>query len=90
MAWASSGRRNNSLGEGALLFLLLNSPDNLKNASARTAEFGRSHSGLVIIFLLLVKWSTLTFLDELGRQIRLRDIDKLLLTGCLSDELMVK
>src|SRR5271156_4875092 len=89
MAWASPGRRNNSLEEGALLFLLLNSPDNLKSASARTAEFERSRSGFVIIFLLLVKGSTLPFLDELGRQIRLHDIDKLLLSGCLSDELMV-
>ena len=89
MAWASPGRHNNSLGESVLLFLLLNSPGNLKSANARTAEFERSLSGFVIIFLLLVKRERLTFLDELSRQIRLHDIDKLLLSGCLSDELMV-
>ena len=55
MTWASPGRHNNSLGEGALLFLLLNSPNSLKSASARTAEFERSHSDFVIIFLPLVK-----------------------------------
>jgi hypothetical protein len=78
MTWASPGRHNNSLGEGALLLFLLN-----------TAEFEGSHSDFVIILLLPVKGSTLTFLDELSCQIRLHDVNKLLLSNYSSNRLMV-
>ena len=78
MTWASPGHHNNSLWEGALLLFLLN-----------TAEFEWSHSDFAIIFLLPVKGSTLTFLDELICQIRLHDVNKLLLSNYSSNRLKV-
>ena len=79
----SESRYNNFLGEDALLFKLLHSPDYLNSANARTAEVERSHQVFSIIYLLLVKWECadspqdfLTFLDGLSRQMRLHDVNK--------------
>lgn len=52
------------------------SPDNLKSASARTAECERSHPGLRHHVSSAYQKGTLTFLDEVSRQIRLRDISE--------------